>query len=348
MARGERPLQIDLLSEPEVESALDGCTHVVNCSRGDDKVMLRGLSNLLRHCKRLSVQKFVHLSSVLVYGDPPSDDSVSEDGQTQPKKHSYGWIKLQQDKMVQHAARQGLPAVILCPPNIFGPYSYFPIQILNSMINGRFRVVDSGDMPCNTVDVLNLCHAIFLALQSEERLAHRYFITDNLPVCWADVVSELSTVAGSDLHVETISRIEFHQFRRSNEKSKLSILRSLKHLVSSDVREALRKDPLWEKFDQACRSMVAKLGSKLEDKARLAIEGPIKIPLSQSDSDDFDLELVAQQTRGVRHSCSRAISELGYEPLVTFKQSMAAFRNWYQFHSGINSEYWDLAKHLRS
>jgi hypothetical protein len=69
LARRGVPLRsANLLDKHEIASALNGCTHVVNCSRGGDDVMLRGLRNLLDVCDGLRIAGFVHLSSVMVTG----------------------------------------------------------------------------------------------------------------------------------------------------------------------------------------------------------------------------------------------------------------------------------------
>ena len=75
---------LDLLSEAETRKALEGCTHVVNCSRGNPKVMGLGLDNLLKASQAAGVQRFVHLSSVAVYGEPPHPKSIHENAPTEP------------------------------------------------------------------------------------------------------------------------------------------------------------------------------------------------------------------------------------------------------------------------
>src|SRR5215467_10593742 len=151
---------IDLLDQASIARAIDGCTHVVNCSRGDDQVMIKGLSNLLAVCGERKVQGFVHLSSVMVYGDPPAPDSVTEDGETRPAKGTYGWTKLKQDQIVQRYAKAGLPAIILCPPNITGPYSPYLVALVEELRAGTFLALDGGSAVINIVDCENLCYAI--------------------------------------------------------------------------------------------------------------------------------------------------------------------------------------------
>ncbi|HEY9446059.1 MAG TPA: NAD(P)-dependent oxidoreductase, partial [Burkholderiales bacterium] len=95
--RGVELKMLDLMEPTQVEAALAGVTHVVNCSRGSDEVMLTGLSNLLAASRKHRVERFVHLSSVAVYGDPPPPESSAEDAPALPARGTYGWIKLQQD-----------------------------------------------------------------------------------------------------------------------------------------------------------------------------------------------------------------------------------------------------------
>ena len=69
LARHARPLTtVDVRLKDEVEEALAGCTHVVNCSRGSTEVMDLGLKNLLEVSAAQKVSRFVHLSSTAVYG----------------------------------------------------------------------------------------------------------------------------------------------------------------------------------------------------------------------------------------------------------------------------------------
>ncbi len=63
--------QVNVLDKEQVINVTQGCSHVVNCSRGDRTVMLDGLENILAACQQNKIDRFVHLSSVMAYGDPP-------------------------------------------------------------------------------------------------------------------------------------------------------------------------------------------------------------------------------------------------------------------------------------
>jgi nucleoside-diphosphate-sugar epimerase len=350
LARRSAPLlQVDIADRAALQDALRGATHVVNCTRGGRDVMIDGLRNILEGCRNAGVGRFLHLSSVMVYGDPPHPDSHHEDAPTHPPSgaESYGMIKLEQDRMVQAAAAAGLPSVVLCPPNISGPFSGYIAGIVNGLRNGSFALVDDGAGPCNLIDVRNLCHAMELALDTGGAALDgaRMFVTDGEQVSWKDVVAELLELSGVD-EVQHIERAELLRFtgRGAAEKAP-SVAASIRHLVSSDVRAALRKDPLLAKLDHAARTAVTKLGRGVETKLRLGIEGPT--PVSRPDPyANLTVGLCAQQLREVRHLNERAERVLGFRPPVSFRQSMGDFRAWYRKMRGMDTPFWPISRHL--
>jgi nucleoside-diphosphate-sugar epimerase len=336
---------VDLLVRDEIERALRGCTHVVNCALGSADAMVKGLQNLLAASQKNKVERFIHLSSVLVYGDPPAPDSVHEDAQTSPAKGTYGWIKLQQDRMVLQACRAGLPSVILCPPNISGPYSPYLVRVLDALRAGAFALLDDGKTPCNLVDVSNLAHAIGLALDRGTADGKRMFVTDDEMTTWRDVIEGLTSVAELTEPVPVITREELLHLHIGDNKPSLSLVQSLKHLGSHDVRAALRKDPLWAKAEQALRQTVTRLGKVVTEQLRWSVAGPLPIPKVHR-GPQYNVPLCMQQLRGVRHACDLAKQALGYTPLYTFAASMRAFCAWYRSHHGMNTGSWDLLKQL--
>lgn len=350
LARRSAPLvQVDIADRGALGNALGGATHVVNCTRGGREVMIDGLRNILDGCRVAGVRRFVHLSSVMVYGDPPHPDSHREDAPTNPPPgaDSYGLIKLEQDRMVQAAAAAGLPSVVLCPPNISGPFSGYVAGIVNGLRDGSFALVDAGEGPCNLVDVRNLCHAIELSLDTGGAALDgaRMFVTDGEQVSWSDVVAELLALSGVD-EVRHIERAELLRLAgRGKPDAAPSVGASIRHLVSSDVRAALRKDPLLAKLDRAARATVTRLGRGIETKLRLGIEGPTPVPRPDPYA-TLAVGLCAQQLREVQHLNERAGHLLGFRPPVSFRQSMADFRAWYRKMHGMDTPFWPISRHL--
>ncbi|GJL65754.1 MAG: hypothetical protein NPIRA05_07250 [Nitrospirales bacterium] len=335
--------QVDILSRQQVKNALKGVTHVVNCTRGTDNVMIDGLKILLEEAKHAQVQRFVHISSVLIYGDKPSPDSVHETAQPDPQTNAYGILKLKQDQLVQAAAQSGLPSTILCPPNIIGPSSYLLNGLVNMIKQDQFGLLDDGKTACATVDVANLAKAIELALFHGKGDGTRYFVTDNYNTTWAELTEHLLPLTGKTNAIGiTRQEIERHT---SISKVSYNPLRSFKHLVGSNVREALRMDPLLCKMDVFFRGLVGKLPGDLEEKVRLTVEGPTAIA-KVTNAAPINWQFCSAQMRGVYHSCDLLQKELNYTPEFTFHESMKAYIKWHNTMRGYDTEFSTILQRL--
>ena len=89
-----------------------------NPAAGAD-VMMRGLINMLESAKKHRVQRFVYISSSMVYGD--FEDQVLEDDECNPQGQ-YGIMKLAGEWLVKDYARRcGFEYVIIRPSAVYGP-----------------------------------------------------------------------------------------------------------------------------------------------------------------------------------------------------------------------------------
>jgi hypothetical protein len=194
-------------------------------------------------------------------------------------------------------------------------------------------------------DVSNLARAIELALDLGAASGKRMFVTDDEDTTWRDVIEGLTPVAELTEPVPAITREELSRLRMADSKPSISVAQSLKHLISSDVRAAMRKDPLWAKVEQALPRGVTRLGKGVEGQVRLSIAGPLPIPKVNS-GPQYNVQLCLQQLRGVRHASDLAKQELGYKPLYTFAASMRAFCAWYRSQHGMDTGSWDPLKQI--
>lgn len=89
-----------------------------NPAHGAD-VMMKGLVNLLESAKKHKVDRFVYISSSMVYGD--FEDQVLEDDACAPQGQ-YGIMKLAGEWLVKdYARRTGMEYVIIRPSAVYGP-----------------------------------------------------------------------------------------------------------------------------------------------------------------------------------------------------------------------------------
>ena len=347
LARYGRELRrVELLSSESTREALAGCTHVVNCSRGPRAVMLQGLENLLEASREIGIQRFVHLSSVAVYGEPPPPESVREDAPTRPALDSYGWTKLRQDEMLQEACRRGLPSVILCPPYIAGAYSNFMLRLLDSIQSETFALVDSGAAPSNLVDVRNLAQAIELALFCDRADGGRIFVTNDEDTTWRQVAEALLPLAARPVTLVSVPAEDARRWAGSAPAPKPSFPRTLKRLAASrEVNEILREDALVRQMYQLAQKAGGWLSPRIQQRLRARVNPPPGIS-RQAAQPRYDKRLLTLQLRGVRHACDRARAVLGYTPELSFAQSMEAFGIWYRRTHGWGDEYAPLFAEL--
>jgi predicted dehydrogenase/nucleoside-diphosphate-sugar epimerase len=346
LARHGIPLSfVDVSSRAAIGEAMRGCSHIVNCTRGSDEAMIGGLENLLAEAKLHGIQRFVHISSVAVYGDPPPAEARLEQCEPRPAPDSYGALKLRQDELVARAHDNGLSCAVLCPPNITGVFSGFACEVLDDIRQGSLALVEDGRMPINVVDVENLAYAIELALVADRVDGRRMFVTDGDDITWGDFTRELMPLTELETPLPSLPKSTVKVLQGARPRS--SLMRTIKHFASSEVRSALRTDPLLGRMEKGVRDLATRLPDRLQDRLRLSIGGPVSVA-KVSTAPRFGSRYNQQQLRGVVHSSERAAREIGYTRVFDFAESMARFREWYSATRGIGTESWPLARHLLS
>lgn len=326
LRQGIVPQRLDLMDAEATNGALRGFDAVANCSRTSGPDMAPTIRNLLAAAKAAGVRRFVHISSVAVYGDPPPPEAVHEGAPTNPTTN-YGRFKLGQDRLVEEAASAGLPSVILCPPNITGPGSAVVTEVLDALRAGALPLVDAGDTPVSTVDVGNLAHAIVQALKSDVADGRRLFVTDPGRVTWGDMVAELARLAPGFPPPAAIDRATLARMRDALAEPTPSLGKAAARLASGELRQVLARDPWWAGRLGDLKKLVLGLPPAIATPLKSALSSPASVP-RRSPWAHINTRVAAQQLRGVAHSSAAAEAVIGYRPPYSFAQSMAAFRRW--------------------
>ena len=319
---------------------LEGCTDVVNCTMSNATGLVESTRTVVAACQKLQVRRLVHISSVAVYGEPPSPLSATEDGPELAARGTYGWAKLCQDRIVLKAARGGLPCTILCPPLISGCYSYQVLNLLRQLRLGRVPLVDGGSSICNFVDVENLAYAVELAVTDRDAHAQRLFITDDSHFTWRDLIESLRALA-PQANVSQISRDEAAAYLQRNRAPSRSMKQTLKHIVSPHVRTVLREDPLLASLE----SRISRVKRTLSRRSRMPDLDAARCPQNALPA-DWDVATLQRQSRDVVHSCAGAKELLGYRPLRDTRESMQQFVDWYRATFGWTDPLGDLCREL--
>ena len=203
------PLEIvkaDLLDLPSLRKAIDGCDLAFHCAAlvretGDRneffETNVKGTENILKASTEAGVKKFIHFSSVAVYGlNPP--DGADETTPYQPCGNLYCDTKIASEKAVWVAHQKaGLPVVVIRPTNVYGPYSnpwtVRPIKLVNS---GQMILINGDTGFCNYVYIDNLIDATLAATKRDQSVGQVYLVTDGNAVLWKEFFGCYAQMAG--------------------------------------------------------------------------------------------------------------------------------------------------------
>lgn len=329
-------IQADLSDIDSIEKAITGCSYVVNLALGPSEKMTNHIINLVQVCKKSKIKRLVHLSSITVYGDLPHKDSKYEDGPSQAKKGTYGWYKNQQDKIIKNANKSGLSSVVLCAPHITGAYGRIFHQVVDSIKNDTFALVEDGNLPCNIVDVNNLCQAIELSLFVPKSDGKRIFITNGDFYTWKDLAKDAAVIAGKDFN--SIPRITLKQANLL-EHEKISMFEFLKAILKNEeIKEMLKKTFIMNNklFFGPAKFLHSLLSKK-------QIPEVVQNTNLKNDLKKLNTSLCKQQLRGVHHQIDKAKSILNYNPTVSSFESFKIFEDYYKALFGFDTEYWILS-----
>lgn len=320
--------KVDLLDRRAVHRALAGCSVVVNCSRGNDPVMLRGFSNMLKSAAGQKVRKVIHISSVLIYGEEPSEHSTTEACPPNPGKNEYGIQKLKQDMMLMKY-RDAFESVILCPPNIHGPYSPFSLIVAKALKAGQIVLVNGGENPCNVVHVDNLVAAIYRAIQTAGVKGERFFVTDSGDPTWKDYLTAFARILGLNISLTSIDECELEGGKTA--AMRRTFPNPLRFIADSDFRNLLSALPLFGRLNNYLSYQFNCLSPRLQAFVRSRLSSPQSFPKEPA-GHNHSAFLINMQTRKVRHSIEKAKAVLKYEPVMNYVDGLENTKKWLEFY----------------
>lgn len=329
VARLPIPLvQVDVLDRPQVLAALDRCDIVVNCYRDVPDVMWRGLKNIVRALKGRQDKRLIHLSSIAIYGTDPSPESATEEASPTPDE-VYGYVKARQDDLVLDLHASGVPAVIICPANIYGPYSPFILGIRRLLVSGGIVLVDGGERPTNNVHVGNVVEAILTAARSPRGWGARYFVNDGEPVTWRQFFGDMERILGLKTSLDSVAETEVRRMLDGKAR-RLDVVDTLRIAASGEFRAALGLLPIFRRMNDWTYRTFMRLSPRLQARIREKLERPLAIA-KERHGPDLSHKFIREQLRTVFHSPERIQRQLGYKQLLTYREGMETVRAWLEF-----------------
>ena len=193
----------DLSDPATLRGVCRGCSVVFHCGAWLGRpytreiaraVNVAGTSALARDALAEGVARFVHLSSITVYG-PVRSGLVTESSPLWGGVEIYGDSKIQGEEAVGEVAAQGLPAVIVRPGMVYGPRSRgFTIRFTKWVRQGRPAMVAGGHALCRPIYVENLVDALLLCAQ--EQVVGQAFTLVDQDMPWRDYLGYYARMVG--------------------------------------------------------------------------------------------------------------------------------------------------------
>ena len=175
--------------------------------------VINGTINLLWHCHKFGIQKFVYVSSSMVYGD--FVDGTKEDGHTKPI-NIYGEAKLTGERITKlFAKRHGLNYNIVRPSGVYGPGD-MPDRVVskffeNAISNNTITLHDGN----NKVDFTYRQDAATGIIQSAlSMVANTSFnITAGNSTSLRNLAEKIIEITGSESDIQDIGKQDLYPKR---------------------------------------------------------------------------------------------------------------------------------------
>jgi dihydroflavonol-4-reductase len=241
---------IDLLDRERLSRAVEGCDAVFHLAAlysfdapepEHERVNVEGTRVVVDLCRDLGVGRLVYTSTAGTCGPVAGRPATEEDSPPEWELGvPYKRTKLEAERLVLQAARDGLDAVVVNPTTPVGEGDRFPTptgQMIESVAVGRYRAfIDTG---LNVVDVRDVARGHLLAFEHGRR-GERYIL------------------GGADLTLEELFRVIADLAGRPRPRLRVpyAAARGLARAGLANAHEVvLARLPMYFSWDKAARDL---------------------------------------------------------------------------------------------
>lgn len=259
-----------------VERAARGCAVIFHCAygnRGTDEeqraVNAGGTEAVVRSALQAGVSRLVHVSTISVYGRL-ADGDLDETTPYQPPGDLYAATKAEAEEIVLDAHRRhGLPAVVLQPTVVYGPFGLaWTIDPLVQLRSRQVVLVDGGEGLCNAVYVDDVADALILAATHAAAPGEVFLISGAEPVPWRQLYAAYERMLGAAATL-SLSAAELRSLARDRGDAERASREMLERLRGSGFVASLAASP--EPFRAPAEPMIDFFAARTRvriDKAR--------------------------------------------------------------------------------
>lgn len=161
---------------------------------------VEGTRALLAAARTAGVPRFVHTSSLIVYGERLlHDQPCDEEGPLGDKPVSaYGRSKVAAEHACREAATDSFAPTIVRPGNVWGPGSrYWVDEVVIALRKGGVPVIDGQRPLAHLAHVENVADVLLRAACTPAAAGRTYNVNDGEDVTWWRYLRDLATLAGA-------------------------------------------------------------------------------------------------------------------------------------------------------
>lgn len=175
-----------------LESAVAGCSTVVNLTTGSPASIRRSTRVIYEACVRARVPRLIHTSSAVVYGEVATPDTHDDSRPLTEHWMPYARAKAYAERWLRQNARGGpCEVVVLRPGIIWGPHSPHTLGIAQAVAERRAYLVDGGRAVFNGIYIDNLVAAILTSHRHPGPVSGFFNVSDREHVTWRDFYAAL-------------------------------------------------------------------------------------------------------------------------------------------------------------
>lgn len=193
------PLEIvpcDVMDQQQITQAMTGATVVVHCAMGLRDITVQGTKNMLEVASKLGVKRFVHLSTIEVYGDV--DGEIDETAPFQYTGREYGDAKIDAEKLCWEFYEKGVPVTVLRPSIVYGPFSKdWVVRVIDKFQSGNWGIFEGyGEGICPLVYVSDVVSGILLAIKHKQAVGEAFNLNGSEMITWNQYFQRFNTALG--------------------------------------------------------------------------------------------------------------------------------------------------------
>ena len=181
---------------------------------GTASQMVTGTANLLEAARQNSIQRFLYVSSSMVYGD--FEQNPAPESHPKQCQDIYGNLKLASERLAQaYQALHGMECVTVRPMAVYGPTGneeFVVTKFVRAALEGRPLVINGEETSLDLTFVEDTARGIVLAATQSGSSGGIFNITAGRPRRLTEVADLLSKMIG-DVEIEVRDR-EAHYPKR--------------------------------------------------------------------------------------------------------------------------------------